>query len=118
MKIVLENIEPLPQPRPRFSGGRCYEPAKIKSYKSAVATAGKVAMCGKNLIENPVKVSLKLWRKFKPTSRRFGDFDNHAKSICDALNGVVWLDDSQVVSATVEKYQSAVPKVEIEINPA
>lgn len=118
MKIVLENIEPLPQPRPRFGGGRCYEPARITKYKSAVATAAKVAMCGKNPIENPVKVNLKLWRKYKPTSRRYGDFDNHAKSICDALNKIVWLDDSQVVSATVEKYQSTTPKVEIEINLA
>jgi Holliday junction resolvase RusA-like endonuclease len=32
------------------------------------------------------------------------DTDNIAKSICDAMNGIVYLDDKQVWYASVERY--------------
>jgi len=32
------------------------------------------------------------------------DTDNIAKIVCDALNGVAWMDDSQVVTLNVAKY--------------
>lgn len=115
MKFEIE-VEPLPQSRPRFTRGKVYELPKMKAYKSSVALAALVAMQGKEPIENPVSCKIKLWRKYKPTSKRYGDFDNHAKSICDALNKIVWIDDSQIISCTVEKYQSATPKVEVEVN--
>lgn len=113
MKFSIE-IEPMPQCRPRFSGGRCYEPAKMTKYKKEIQNAGLVAMQGKPPTLNAVSVSIKLYRKFKTTSRRFGDADNHLKAILDSLNCVAWLDDSQVVACTVEKYQGS-PRVEIEV---
>jgi Holliday junction resolvase RusA-like endonuclease len=39
----------------------------------------------------------------RPTGRP--DFDNICKMV-DALNGIVWLDDTQVVDARVEKHYS------------
>jgi Holliday junction resolvase RusA-like endonuclease len=33
--------------------------------------------------------------------------------VIDALNGIVWRDDSQVVSLTVEKFYSARPRLEL-----
>lgn len=44
-----------------------------------------------------------------------GDFDNLAKGIADALNGVVWNDDRQVCSHFFRKYYSAKPFVFIEV---
>jgi Holliday junction resolvase RusA-like endonuclease len=32
-----------------------------------------------------------------------GDVDNYVKSVLDALNGVAWEDDKQIISLTVEK---------------
>ena len=46
------------------------------------------------------------------------DADNVAKATLDAGNGVLWLDDDQVVRLTVEKWQAAQgepPRVEIEV---
>jgi Holliday junction resolvase RusA-like endonuclease len=89
----------------------------MTAYKSAIATVAKSAMCGLQPYSCPVEVTLRLWRKYKNTSRRYGDCDNHLKSIMDALNGVVYLDDAQIISASVKKIQSTTPKVEVEIRP-
>lgn len=43
------------------------------------------------------------------------DVDNIAKIILDALNGLAYDDDKQIVSLRVEKYYSNEPSVEIEI---
>lgn len=50
----------------------------------------------------------------RPTKKP--DIDNIAKIIMDALNGVAYKDDAQVVGLTVEKYYfNGLPSVEIEI---
>ena len=113
MKIEIE-MEPLPQPRPRFSNGRAYQPEKIKSYKTAIGYAAKKAMQGKPPTLDALKINLRFYRRFKATSRRFGDCDNLAKAVLDACNGIIWADDSQVISMTTEKYQGT-PKIELEI---
>lgn len=38
-----------------------------------------------------------------PVSRAAGDVDKHARALLDALTGVVWADDSQVVQLHAEK---------------
>lgn len=107
-------IEPLPQSRPRFGRGKVFEPARMKSYKAAIKEKALAIMAGNAPITNAVKIKLKLFRKFKATSKRFGDADNLAKAIMDACNGVVWKDDAQIVSLTAEKFQG-LPRVEVEI---
>lgn len=49
----------------------------------------------------------------RPTKKP--DIDNIVKIIADALNGLAYLDDKQIVSCTVEKYYSSVPRVQVEI---
>lgn len=115
MKFTLD-LEPLPQPRPRFSRGRVYEPAKISAYKKSIRAAAISAMHDAPPISDAVICNIRLFRKFNRTSRRFGDIDNLAKAILDACNGVVWTDDAQIVSLTTEKFQSAVPRLEVEVD--
>ena len=43
------------------------------------------------------------------------DADNVAKAMCDALNKIAYVDDSQIVSLEVNKYYSDVPRAEITI---
>lgn len=57
---------------------------------------------------------LMLSGRVRPTKRP--DLDNIAKSICDALNGVAYKDDSQIVKLTVAKYYSDVARAEIRIS--
>lgn len=43
------------------------------------------------------------------------DCDNYLKSISDALNNLVYKDDSQIISVHVHKFYSCIPRTEIEI---
>ena len=114
MKFYLE-VDPRPQPRPRFTRGRTFTPAEIVQYKAAIGLAGKSAMEGKPPIEGEVQARMKFTRKFKATSKRFGDADNLFKAVADALNGIAYLDDAQIVESSVMKIKGEVPSVEVEI---
>jgi len=115
IKILIE-IEPIPQPRPRFSRFGTYEPKRITEYKGKIKAAGLAAMAGREVIQSAVEVRIKLYRKYKRCSRRYGDVDNRVKAICDALNKVVYADDSQIVRCLVEKFtDKEQPRIEIEI---
>lgn len=113
MKI---ECEPLPQSRPRLGRGRAYEEPRIKAYKQLISLHARKVMQGRKPMQGALKVRLYIYRKYKVTSRRFGDFDNHAKAILDALNGICFEDDSQIVSAEIHKVQSAAEGVEIFID--
>lgn len=45
------------------------------------------------------------------------DWDNYAKQICDALNGICWRDDALVCRGVVDKIYAEIPGVEVAIFP-
>ena len=100
------------QGRPRFArSGHAYKDAASRAYE------GKIAQCWVEqsgaCFDGPVRVSISVWRHL-PRSKPKGvtsepdmlkpDADNIAKAVLDALNGVAWQDDSQVVALSVRKY--------------
>ena len=109
----------MPQSRPRFSKfGGCYEPAPMKEYKRKIAAVAKAFMQSNNLepMTGELSASVRLYRKYKRTSRRYGDCDNLSKAVLDACNGIIYADDSQIVSCSCEKYTDKdKPRIEIEI---
>ncbi len=63
-------------------------------------------------IKGDVELIIRLYFKTKAKS----DWDNFHKISCDALTGIVWIDDSQIIRATVEKeYDKENPRTEIEV---
>ena len=43
------------------------------------------------------------------------DIDNCIKIIADALNGLAYVDDTQIVAVVAEKFYAEIPRVEVEI---
>ena len=128
---------PIGKGRPRaFRVGnsvRMHTPEKTASYESMVKLAAHRAMKGAGLMAFPVALSLivlhpipKSWSKRRQDAALAGterpttkpDADNVAKVIADACNGVVWVDDAQVVELHVSKRYSATPGVMVEVRPA
>lgn len=125
------DLNPVPKGRPRFSkiGGfvRTYTPKKTADYESLIKTQAQAAMTTEPL-ESPVAVYLyfrlpipRSYPKKRSKACLEGlerhskkpDLDNLAKSVTDALNGVIYLDDSQIVSLHLTKVYSAVPGVDV-----
>ena len=114
MKITIF-LDPLPQSRPRFSNGRAYEEKRLTNYKEMLKWCFAAKMEGTPPTPAPVVVDIKFFRKYKASSRRFGDCDNLAKAVLDACNGVLWQDDAQITRLTASKFTSQFPRVEIDI---
>ena len=108
-----------------------YTPKKTKDYEREIATAyrtqcrgifsGAVAIEIHAYYEIPKSASRKrvldmVSDRERPTKKPDGD--NIAKAVCDALNGVAYKDDSQVVDLTVRKYYSKFPHVQVFISEA
>lgn len=104
------NVEGTPRPwaRPRFNAktGAFYTDSAVKEYTEKVQIAASEAMKGHQAARVPVIVTLHFYRKRQVDTRAFGDIDNLTKTILDAMNGIVYDDDSRVVSIAVRKLVS------------
>lgn len=129
------DIEPTPQLRPRVSsrGGyvRVYDPPKVKQFKRVLRSLAVNQYTRPPLI-GPLSVSLTFYRpvqksisqsereqrltnRSKPVVKP--DTDNYIKSTLDALNGVLWHDDAQIVKIEAEKKYSDHPRITVSVKP-
>ena len=120
--------DPVGKQRPRFTKtGRTYTPKKTSDYESKISSAALSAMCPQLPLETPVAVYIyinhaipvsyskkrkeaclnRLERPKKP------DLDNVAKAYLDAMNGIVYKDDVQVVSLHVTKRYDTIASVHV-----
>jgi Holliday junction resolvase RusA-like endonuclease len=121
--------------RPRFrrfgNFVQTYTDAKTKSYETLVKEAAIKAMENRPPIEGPVKLDLiirlpvpKSYPKKRseaclngsewPTKKP--DWDNVAKSVADAMNDIVFLDDTQIVIARVVKVYATEAGVDVKVS--
>lgn len=107
--------------------GRKYTPERTVSFEGRLAYTAQQAMDGRKLLEGPLGLDVKMffavpasWPKkrreaalrgeIEPTSKP--DWDNGGK-LTDALNLIVWVDDSQITDGRVRKYYSDRPRTEV-----
>ncbi|MFT9848496.1 RusA family crossover junction endodeoxyribonuclease [Aneurinibacillus sp. REN35] len=125
--------EPVAQGRPRATTiagrARLYDPAKSRNYKEYIRLAAadhapSVLLVGPLLLKISIYRSIPKSfskkktvqaeaREIRPTSKP--DVDNYVKGIKDALNKVIWKDDSQIVSIVAEKFYSQKPRIEVKV---
>jgi Holliday junction resolvase RusA-like endonuclease len=125
------DINPVPKGRPRFSkvGGfvRSYTPKKTSDYETQIRQAARQAMTREPL-ETPLaaflyfrlpipksypkkRMAACLTGSERPTKKP--DLDNLAKAVLDGLNGVIYIDDAQLVSIHLTKVYDHNPGVDI-----
>lgn len=124
--------EPVAQGRPRFSrqGGfvKAYDPAKSRDYKSYVRLIA-AQNAPVTPVEGAIEFSLRIYRaipkgmpKYKREEAKAGalrpvtkpDVSNVLKGVEDALKGVWYKDDSQIVGyGVLGKWYDERPRIEI-----
>lgn len=117
---------PIAKGRPRYTRqGHCYTPKKTLEAEQFVQLMAQTQIGGKQLSGSvaiellavcPVPAS---WAKKEQTAAKTGeirpatkpDFDNLLKLYCDALNGLLWNDDKQIVDGRCIKCYGEKPAV-------
>lgn len=126
--------EPQGKGRPRASsrGGfvRMYTPAATQAYENEIAGLAARAMGELQVLSTAISLRVVAhhaipvsWSKKKQLAALNGevipgkpDLDNVAKAVLDAMNGVVYVDDKQVIRLVAEKRYSMEPKVEVYVH--
>ncbi len=123
---------PVPKGRPRFARrGKfvsTYSPKTTVDYETKVAEAAREAMGASEPLETPVGayiyITLPIPASYskkrtqeclsgheRPTKK--SDIDNYCKAVFDGMNGIVFLDDSQIVSLHATKVYGTIGMVEV-----
>lgn len=119
--------KPMAKQRPRIYNGHGVTPAQTVNYEVLVRQMYSSKYAGK-MLEGPLLIRVEAYFQIaksrsgaqaqrmrdggiRPTSRP--DWDNIGKIVSDALNGIAYHDDSQIVEAMVEKWYSSNPRVEV-----
>lgn len=94
-------LEPVPFPRPATNGKRRFNPTRYTEFKHALGLHARHAMQGRAPFAGAIKLTAEFFKlkPKSPTSRNWGDVDNHLKSVLDALQSICYHDDAQVVDA-------------------
>ena len=112
--------------RPRFGGGHAYTDPETRAAEEQIAWSAKAV--GAKASTQCARVSITA--SFKPCKTECAkakastivgpylkkpDGDNILKLVCDALNGVAWVDDCQVYSASIDKFYGNEDQIEVVI---
>ena len=124
--------QPVAKGRPKFARQagfvRAYTPEKTVAYETLVKLAAGEAMAGDPPMQGPLSLMLRLYLAipksttkrdraaivagyFLPTKKP--DIDNVLKAVTDAMNGIVYEDDAQLVTVMVVKQYSDTPRAEV-----
>lgn len=120
--------EPVAKARPRFTkNGHVYTPKKTAVYEQVIGLHARAAMKGHKILTGPIRLSVtaympipQSWSLKQKTKAMSGalrhtkrpDLSNIIKSVEDALNGIVYADDSQIDDSHIVK-RYGIPRTEI-----
>ena len=116
--------EPVAKGRPKLSRYGTYTPKKTKEYEEHIKqewrkNGYREPLTGAVMVDitfyrniqksgsKAVKTA-KLTGKVKPTIKP--DLDNYIKAVLDGLNGLAWVDDSQIINISATKEYSMKPE--------
>jgi Holliday junction resolvase RusA-like endonuclease len=126
--------EPVAKGRPRFvrATGLAYTPQRTRNYESDLRYAAQIAMNGRKPLDCPVfvrmRVTMPIPASFSKRRRQAAidgiehpakrpDLENFSKSALDAMNMIVFRDDSLVVDLRAVKQYGERPGMQIDVGP-
>ena len=126
--------EPQGKGRANFANGHAYTPERTRTYEAEIVSSFRrdcpgfarwergipirvriKAVYGIPKSDSQTKRAMKRAGAIRPTKKP--DCDNIEKVFLDALNGIAWHDDAQIVDIKVAEVYGDSPRVEIGIEP-
>jgi Holliday junction resolvase RusA-like endonuclease len=117
-------IQPLPKLRARMTrAGHAYTPPQTRQYENTLRVMARVQAGGLAPLIGPISLRVKFilacprrTKNVLPCVRP--DLDNYLKAVKDAMNGILWKDDGQVVHLAgwklYDKRAGGEPRIELE----
>lgn len=102
---------PVPKQSYRAVKGGGYTDPRVKNWQDQVGWAAREAMQGRAPMTGPVSMRVIFCL---PNLRRV-DLDNLNKGVSDAMNDIVFLDDTQVVNLHLVKKIESVPGILVQV---
>ena len=111
---------------------RAFQPKKQRNWQGDARQVARIAMGTKKPLNGCLHVQVNVYaaipsswpdwkreaalgQRIRPTGKP--DASNLVKIVEDAFNGVVWMDDAQIVQLSVDKAYSDVPRVQVDVWP-
>ena len=123
MRIFSVDVKPMGKGRPRFANGHAYTPEATRNYEGLLRTKYKSVYGAISPAVGPLSMTI-VAEFARPKTGQKGDWcekrpdaDNIAKAVLDALNGIAYADDAQVVDLRVTKQWADKNKVTVRIEP-
>ena len=91
--------EPRPKQSFRYAKTGGYTSAKVKAWQETVAWEANIVMRSKSFLEGYISVTM----DFRLGNNRRVDLDNLSKAVLDAMNGIVYKDDTEVIELHLKK---------------
>ena len=112
-------IMPVAKGRPRLSGRVVFTPVKTRHFENQCSWLMRTNYKGPPLAGAVACKIVFALQKPKTSKRTYpdghvGDLDNFVKAVCDAANGILWIDDCQIVDLHCFKIYSDKPSITIE----
>ena len=102
---IFAPITPVTFKRPDSNRNLRFDPRNYADFKNTLGFFALKEMRNHQTLKGPIKFSADVYKKIIPTSLQFGDWDNHAKAICDALNGICYSDDSLIIDGRIRLFK-------------
>jgi len=119
--------------RPRWSRTRMYSPQKTVDYETYIKEMFVISYPDFVLLEGALEITITAWMMIpKSTSKKRAklmidrvirpdkkpDWDNLSKVVGDALEGLAYKNDAQIVDGILHKYYTMQPRLEVKITGA
>ena len=115
------SIDPEPKGRPKFSfkTRHAYTPSKTRNYENELKKLIKQSYSGM-ILASAIHIDVCFYLKKPKSVKRLlptvkPDLDNYEKSLFDAMNNIVYVDDALIVSKVSSKAYDAMPRIELKI---
>ena len=119
------DVDPKPKQRPRVNTKtrRAYTPEATRNYERFIRDLTKLQWGKSKSIEKPIKMDIVFHMKrpasVPPRKRKYPsvrpDLDNLEKALIDAMQGIVFVDDSQIVTKTSSKVYGIEGRIEVKL---
>lgn len=118
------HVDPTPtNGHKRTKTGIQYMPKHLKDYKEEIRRAAKAQWGARKILDDALKVEV-IFHLSRPASisvkkRKYPcvkpDLDNLEKILYDSMEGVIYINDSRIVTKTVSKWYSTQGMIEVKV---